>query len=114
MTLYIHSSAAADDSAAAASADVIITTACMMLQQRSACLRERKYWRLVIDEAHLLANPNTQIYKALSSLHCAHVWCCTGTPLQKCNGGDMRALLRLCGVEWAMLPKNESWKVAKG
>jgi SNF2 family DNA or RNA helicase len=115
MTIHVHSSGATDNSTAAAvAADVVIITASMMLQQRCAFLRERKYWRIIIDEAHLLANPSTLIYQTLSSLCSAHVWCVTGTPLQKCNGDDLRAMLRLCGVRWAMLSRKESNDVATG
>ncbi len=113
MTVHIHASGASENSPSAA-ADVVITTASMLLQPRSTFLRQCAYWRLIVDEAHLVSNPNTQIYKALSSLRSAHVWCVTGTPLQKNDSDDMRALLQLCGVGWAMLPKKDSAKAAKG
>ena len=113
MTVYVHAAAAANDDAAAAAADVIITTPSMLLQERSSSLRQRKYWRLVIDEAHLVANPKTLIYQTLAALRSAHVWCVTGTPVQN-SCGDVRALLRLCKVPWAQMPRKESVCAAAG
>ena len=112
MTIHMHTSASTDDAAAAA-ADVVITTPSMLLQPRSSHLRARKYWRLVVDEAHLVSNPRTAIHQALCGVQCVHVWCVTGTPLQNASG-DMRALLQLCGVDWARLPMKEAMAAAAG
>ena len=66
-----------------------------------------------MDEAHLVANPKTLIYQTLFSLKCVHFWGISGTPLQN-KSGDVRALLQLCRVPWALLPRKESLKAAAG
>jgi SWI/SNF-related matrix-associated actin-dependent regulator of chromatin subfamily A3 len=111
MSVHLHQGAA--DAAEACTADVVITTPNMLLQQSSASLRNRDYWRLVIDEAHLISNPKTMIFQALISLRCQHTWCVTGTPLQN-SSGDIRSLLQLCRVPWALLPLKESLSAAAG
>jgi superfamily II DNA or RNA helicase len=108
MSVHIHHSNGTNDAAtAAADADVIITTSGMLLQDRSAPLRQRKLWRVIIDEAHLVSNPKTAVFQALAALRCTHVWCITGTPIQN-SCGDLRALMRMCGVPWAQLPRKEA------
>ncbi len=107
MSVHIHHATVTRDDAAAANADVIITTSGMLLQDRSASLRERTLWRLIIDEAHLVSNPKTAVFQALAALRCRHVWCITGTPIQN-SSSDLRALLRMCGVAWAQLPRKEA------
>ena len=66
-----------------------------------------------MDEAHLVSNPRTAIHQALCEVQCVHVWCVTGTPLQNASG-DVRALLQLCGVEWAKMPMKEAMAAAAG
>lgn len=108
MCVHIHHSNGTNDhDTAADDADVIITTSGMLLQDRSASLRQRKLWRVIIDEAHLVSNPKTAVFQALAALRCTHVWCITGTPIQN-SCGDLRALLRMCGVAWAQLPRKEA------
>ena len=113
MRVHVHTSATANDDAAAAAADVIITTPSMLLQPKSASLRNQKLWRLVIDEAHLVSNPKTMIYQTLFALRCTHVWAITGTPLQNASG-DVRALLQMCRVPWALMKRKESLTAAAG
>jgi SNF2 family DNA or RNA helicase len=113
MIVHVHASCSASDDAALSSADVIVTTPSMLLQPRSSSLIARKFWRLVVDEAHLVANPKTLIYQTLFSLKCVHFWGISGTPLQN-KSGDVRALLQLCRVPWALLPRKESLKAAAG
>jgi SNF2 family DNA or RNA helicase len=60
-------------------------------------LRDRKWGRVVVDEAHVIRNPDTLAHKALASLKAHAKWALTATPLQN-GGADLLGLARFIGV----------------
>jgi transcription termination factor 2 len=62
------------------------------------CFVGRHWGRIVLDEAHLIRNRKTLIFKAVMKLQSTHRWALTGTPVN--NGlGDLQAL-----SEWIQVP----------
>ncbi|KAA1111497.1 hypothetical protein PGT21_001816 [Puccinia graminis f. sp. tritici] len=63
-----------------------------------------RFWRIILDEAHVIKNRNAQKTKACSELRGNYKWCLTGTPIQ--NGvEDIFPLLRFIGP--SVKPFNE-------
>ena len=56
------------------------------------------WWRLVVDEAQLLASTQTKAVKILRCVEREHTWCCTGAPLSN-GAGDLRGLADMIQVE---------------
>ncbi|KNZ58679.1 hypothetical protein VP01_1879g5 [Puccinia sorghi] len=55
-----------------------------------------RFWRIILDEAHVIKNRNAQKAKACFDLRGNYKWCLTGTPIQ--NGvEDIFPLLRFIG-----------------
>jgi len=55
-----------------------------------------RFWRIILDEAHIIKNRNAQKAKACFDLRGNYKWCLTGTPIQ--NGvEDIFPLLRFIG-----------------
>ncbi|KAH9471313.1 hypothetical protein Pst134EA_005214 [Puccinia striiformis f. sp. tritici] len=55
-----------------------------------------RFWRIILDEAHIIKNRNTHKTKACFELRGNYKWCLTGTPIQ--NGvEDIFPLLRFIG-----------------
>ncbi|WAR53304.1 hypothetical protein PtB15_2B735 [Puccinia triticina] len=55
-----------------------------------------RFWRIILDEAHVIKNRNAQKTKACFELRGTYKWCLTGTPIQ--NGvEDLFPLLRFIG-----------------
>ncbi|CAK8993974.1 DNA repair protein RAD5B (Putative SWI/SNF-related matrix-associated actin-dependent regulator of chromatin subfamily A member 3-like 3) (SMARCA3-like protein 3) (RAD5 homolog B) (AtRAD5B), partial [Durusdinium trenchii] len=65
--------------------DCVITTYGVVaseMQQRDSSLLSTKWYRVVLDEAHVIKNRHTDISKATASISATNRWCLTGTPLQ--------------------------------
>lgn len=70
-------------------ADVVLTTYGVVCSEMGAVTRGApsrlhapRWGRVVLDEAHLIKNKNTETARAVYALHAEHRWCLTGTPLQ--------------------------------
>ncbi|MFZ4099595.1 MAG: DEAD/DEAH box helicase [Chlamydiia bacterium] len=77
----------------AAKADVIICPYSLAFTDQDQ-LQARRYHICVMDEAHTLRNPRTQIYKVVASLQARYRLALTGTPLQN-NALDLWAIFSL-------------------
>ena len=40
------------------------------------------WFRIILDEAHIIRNPATQVFQLIHRLHAQRRWCLTGTPIQ--------------------------------
>ncbi|CAH7671945.1 SNF2 family N-terminal domain-domain-containing protein [Phakopsora pachyrhizi] len=57
---------------------------------------QRKFWRIILDEAHTIKNRTSNKAKSCFDLSAVYKWCLTGTPIQ--NGiEDLYPLLRFIG-----------------
>ncbi|KAK4183032.1 P-loop containing nucleoside triphosphate hydrolase protein [Podospora australis] len=52
-----------------------------------------QWFRVILDEAHIIRNQTTRMFKAAETLSASRRWCLTGTPIQN-SLLDLRSLLR--------------------
>ncbi|OUM53319.1 hypothetical protein BVG19_g2593 [[Candida] boidinii] len=76
--------------------DVIITTYSTVLSEstklKGSLLYQTYWWRIILDEAHMIKNPFAKSSIACRNLFTTRRWCVTGTPIQN-NLGELQALL---------------------
>lgn len=85
--------------------DVVITSyqTCMSdFQAGTSPLYQCYWWRLILDEAHIIKNVSTKTACACFNLKSLRRWCLTGTPIQN-NVQELWALLHFLRV-------NRFWK----
>ncbi|MGJ8655349.1 MAG: SNF2-related protein [Akkermansiaceae bacterium] len=80
-TLILHGPKRKDYFTVAHSADIIITSYALIARDLDFYTNQ-KFHTLVIDEASLIRNPDTQAAKALRKLHAEHRIALTGTPVE--------------------------------
>lgn len=86
--------------------DVVITSyqTCMSeFQSGTSPLYECYWWRLILDEAHIIKNVSTKTAGACFNLKSLRRWCLTGTPIQN-NALELWSLLHFLRV-------NRFWKI---
>ncbi|GAB2274661.1 DNA repair protein rad5a [Dionaea muscipula] len=116
LSLYVHyGQSRPKDSKILAHSDVVLTTYGVLASEFSAentedcgSLYSIRWFRVVLDEAHTIKSPKSQISMAAASLTADRRWCLTGTPIQN-NLDDIYSLLRFLRVEpwgnWAWWSK---------
>lgn len=86
--------------------DIVITSYGTLLNEyrnhskgiKDSHLFDTEWWRVVLDEAHCLKNPQTITSEAVCGLKASKRWCLTGTPIQ--NGiKDFFPLLRFLKIK---------------
>lgn len=68
------------------------------LSRPLGCLESVPWYRIVLDEAHLIKNAGTRTCKAVCSMQADRRWCLTGTPIQN-SLEDVYSLLHFLRVE---------------
>ncbi|KAJ4196037.1 hypothetical protein NW767_009495 [Fusarium falciforme] len=68
--------------------DIVVTTYHTLSAEyqvnkgRTSPLHQIGWYRVVLDEAHIIRRPTTTFYRACNSLEAGSRWCLTGTPIQ--------------------------------
>lgn len=61
-------------------------------------IKETKWGRIVLDEGHIVRNPETQIFKVLRLVDSFSIWILTATPINN-HINDLIALFKVCRVK---------------
>ncbi|KAI1358263.1 DNA repair and recombination protein RAD5C [Xylaria arbuscula] len=67
--------------------DIIMTTYGTVMAQhrsRSGMLYRKRWFRLVLDEAHIIRNSSNKQFHSVNDISSRSRWCLTGTPIQNC------------------------------
>ncbi|KAG9157481.1 hypothetical protein Leryth_010319 [Lithospermum erythrorhizon] len=81
--------------------DLVLTTYSTVASEASSedsPLKKVEWWRIILDEAHLIKNPNAQQSRAVASLTAKRRWVVSGTPIQN-DSFDMFSLLAFLRLE---------------
>ncbi|RAR10299.1 dna repair and recombination protein rad5c [Stemphylium lycopersici] len=83
-----------------AEADIVITTYHTLASEftgAKSALRNYNWYRLVLDEAHIIRRQSTVLYRAVAEIEARSRWCLTGTPIQNRleDIGSLFAFLRI-------------------
>jgi SWI/SNF-related matrix-associated actin-dependent regulator of chromatin subfamily A3 len=73
------------DSAKLRDADIVLTTYHTLASDHTKnkdLLRDIEWYRLVLDEAHIIRRQSTVLYRTVAELKARSRWCLTGTPIQ--------------------------------
>lgn len=70
-------------------------------------LRQMKFLRIIIDEAHYIRNQKTSSYKNIRLLRAKYYWCLTGSPISN-NMNDLHSLL--CIMRSKIFSDSYIWK----
>lgn len=69
-----------------------------MVGSRASVLHTMCWWRIVLDEAHMIKSRSSQTAAAAFSLTSIHRWCLSGTPLQN-RVGELYSLIRFLRID---------------
>ncbi|KAI1422037.1 SNF2 family N-terminal domain-containing protein [Xylaria sp. FL1777] len=83
--------------------DIVLTTYSTLshefqIKSEPSCLHQIGWYRVVLDEAHIIRRPATTFYHACVDLHANSRWCLTGTPIQN-TLADIGALFAFIRAE---------------
>ncbi|KAL8151079.1 hypothetical protein V2J09_020887 [Rumex salicifolius] len=81
--------------------DIVLTTYSTLgteVKSSGSPLTKMKWWRVILDEAHLIKNVNAQQTKAVTCLQAERRWAVTGTPIQN-STVDLFALMTFLRFE---------------
>ncbi|AGE53721.1 ATP-dependent helicase [Acanthocystis turfacea Chlorella virus GM0701.1] len=77
--------------------NVVISPNSAFANMRNPLFLDCVFDRVVVDEAHLIRNPKTNMFKHISAIESDIKWCLTGTPIIK-NEKNFEVLLRFLGI----------------
>ncbi|KAK6337936.1 hypothetical protein TWF696_001411 [Orbilia brochopaga] len=83
------------DELALSEADIVITTYNTLSAEwfkKKSALHKVIWYRIVLDEAHMIRNPKTIQFRAVSALAAESRWCISGTPIQN-SLNDLQSLV---------------------
>lgn len=81
--------------------DIVLTTYGLIssaYKKNAKELEAIEWYRIILDEAHVIKNQKAQVTQAISSLKAVNRWCLTGTPIQN-HLDDMYSLLHFLQVK---------------
>lgn len=65
--------------------------------KEKSILHEKRFYRVILDEAHNIKDRTSSTAKACDSLNCEKRWCLSGTPLQN-RIGELYSLIRFLDI----------------
>lgn len=65
--------------------------------KEKSILHEKKFYRVILDEAHNIKDRTSSTAKACDNLNCEKRWCLSGTPLQN-RIGELYSLIRFLDI----------------
>ncbi|KAK4166949.1 SNF2 family N-terminal domain-containing protein [Cladorrhinum sp. PSN259] len=80
--------------------DIILTTygtAMAELRKDASVLYQKRWYRLVLDEAHAIRNASSKQFQAVNKIQSHIRWCLSGTPIQN-SLDDLGSLVRFLAV----------------
>ncbi|KAI8896747.1 SNF2 family N-terminal domain-containing protein [Globomyces pollinis-pini] len=107
--LIYHGPNRTNDSSVLAKYDVVITTYNIIgtgLAKSASALHEVHWYRIVLDEAHIIKTASTVQARAAFAFQADVKWCLTGTPIQN-RVDDLYSLIKFIGVH--PLDKRGQW-----
>ncbi|KAL6818335.1 SNF2 family N-terminal domain-containing protein [Trichoderma sp. SZMC 28013] len=127
-----HSSDRPKDIEQIADSDIVITTYSTLtaehqIKTKQSLLHSVDWYRVVLDEAHIIRRRATAFYQACDAIYANSRWCLTGTPIQNklADIGTLFAFIRAepfikaanfrkyIEVPFEQIPENESPTLAK-
>ncbi|CAG7555879.1 unnamed protein product [Fusarium equiseti] len=75
-----------------------LTTEYLMGKGKTSPLYKLGWYRVVLDEAHIIRRPSTKFFQACDYLHANSRWCLSGTPIQN-KLADIGSLFRFIRAE---------------
>lgn len=95
MTLYSYHGHRTSDAEELRKHDIVLTTYAILANEQpleESPLKKIEWWRVILDEAHVIKNVNAQQSRAVTSLNARRRWAVTGNPLQN-NSSDLFSLM---------------------
>lgn len=91
--------------------DIVFTTyhtIAASMNQRDSIVFQISWFRVVLDEAHMIRRRETTLHQAASQLSAKYRWCLTGTPIQNRleDVGSLLAFLRIKELEHRAVFRN--------
>lgn len=79
--------------------DVVVTTFQVVANENpGGPLFNKKWWRVILDEAHTIKNHNTKTAQACYAIKSNRRWCLTGTPIQN-SADDLQSLICFLNIK---------------
>nr|GMC86023.1 putative SWI/SNF-related matrix-associated actin-dependent regulator of chromatin subfamily A member 3-like 1 [Ipomoea batatas] len=81
--------------------DIVLTTYNILANEEQLLespIKKIEWWRVILDEAHIIKNVNAQQTRAVNNLNAKRRWVVTGTPIQN-NSMDLFSLMAFLRVE---------------
>ncbi|OIS95653.1 PREDICTED: putative SWI/SNF-related matrix-associated actin-dependent regulator of chromatin subfamily A member 3-like 1 [Nicotiana attenuata] len=98
---YIYYGERTGDANELAKFDIVLTTYSILASEDTwidSPIKKIEWWRVILDEAHVIKNVNAQQSRAVNNLRAKRKWVVTGTPIQN-NSFDLYSLMAFLRFE---------------
>ncbi|XP_009768303.1 putative SWI/SNF-related matrix-associated actin-dependent regulator of chromatin subfamily A member 3-like 1 [Nicotiana tabacum] len=98
---YIYYGERTGDANELAKYDIVLTTYSILASEDTwidSPIKKIEWWRVILDEAHVIKNVNAQQSRAVNNLKAKRKWVVTGTPIQN-NSFDLYSLMAFLRFE---------------